>query len=246
MTLDDFHREILHARPELVDYRRSDGGYSFSIGSKRVIRLQPLSGARINLVKSASERATKSKQREAFSGSLAELLAILDAELALIQDESQKPIKPVSTPRTTERSRRLVLGQAPAPRAVVKQLKYDSDWNRLAGKKGVIYRWEIFAGNERVGVYIGLTEKQTPEARIGKYVYRVEALQLGSPYLPTKPDGYRKIHRALVEAMHQGHRVVLTLISSIQPGMSLAELESALIRQHDSFGPGAHQLNERP
>ncbi|MGZ2499378.1 hypothetical protein ACUXPM_005739, partial [Ralstonia sp. 151470066-2] len=58
---------------------------------------------------------------------------------------------------------------------------------------------------------------------------------------PGRP--YRKVHDALANAVRVGQRIVLTYLQNPADGESLDELERRLIREHDSFGPLAHQLN---
>jgi hypothetical protein len=69
-------------------------------------------------------------------------------------------------------------------------------------------------------------------------------IQRGEPYSKNNPNGYRKVHRALEAALHAGHRIVLTYLSSRQLGLTLKQLETRYIVEHDSYGPAPHQLNE--
>lgn len=149
-------------------------------------------------------------------------------------------------PANTQRTAGPSAGLAPAPRAVIKQFEFLPVWNGLSRHQGTIYRWEIFSGDERIGVYIGKTDQKKPKRRVRRYRWRVDCLQRGEPYSDAEPDGYRKVHRALEAALHHGHRIVLTALSAAQPGLSLDELESRFIREHDSYGPAPHQLNEKP
>ncbi len=93
MSLDVIHTEIMLARPYLLPRERTDNGirngYSYWLKvppSKelRVIRLSQ-DGNSYELVRSASERKALQQVRQRFSGSMNELLAIIDEQLELIR-----------------------------------------------------------------------------------------------------------------------------------------------------------------
>ncbi|TPQ37088.1 hypothetical protein [Cupriavidus pinatubonensis] len=95
MPFEAIHAEIMLARPFLIPRERTEkgirNGYSYWLQvppSKelRVIRLSQEGGGRYELVRSASERKSRMKVRQLFSGSLAELLAIIDEEIAIIRE----------------------------------------------------------------------------------------------------------------------------------------------------------------
>lgn len=243
MLFEDIDREIQLARPVLIPCERKDG-YAYKIGSKRVIRLSPLKNGEFYLVRAASKRAKISNSSGRFTGTLAELLAIIDHEIAVTQ--AATPRKHTRVTETRVSNPRQPLSLPPTPRNVIKEFDFKVVVNGLEGQQNIIYRWEIFDGLERVGVYIGLTGREDPGARINRYRRRVMGIQQGLPYSRTDPGGYRKVHWALEAALHSECRIVLTLLSGLQPGMTLLQLESQYIREHDSFGPAPHQLNERP
>ncbi|SOZ19184.1 hypothetical protein [Cupriavidus taiwanensis] len=93
MSLEAIHAEIMLARPYLIPRERTEegirNGYSYWLRvppSKevRVIRLSQEDGS-YELVRSASERKTLAKVRQRFSGSVAELLAIIDEQIDIIR-----------------------------------------------------------------------------------------------------------------------------------------------------------------
>lgn len=97
MSIEAIHAEIMLARPYLIPRERTEqgirNGYSYWLRvppSKelRVIRLSQEGGS-YELVRSASERKTREKVRLRFSGSVAELLAIIDEQVEIIQKQSR-------------------------------------------------------------------------------------------------------------------------------------------------------------
>jgi len=93
MSFEAIHAEIMLARPYLIPRQRTDkgirNGYSYWLKvppSKelRVIRLSQ-EGESYELVRSASERKALQQVRHRFSGSMDELLAIIDEQVELIR-----------------------------------------------------------------------------------------------------------------------------------------------------------------
>ncbi len=104
MSLEVIHAEIMLARPYLIARERTEmgirNGYSYWLRvppSKevRVIRLSQEDGS-YELVRSASERKTLAKVRQRFSGSVAELLAIIDEQIELIRNPSVRHFPPLA------------------------------------------------------------------------------------------------------------------------------------------------------
>lgn len=94
MSFEAIHAEIMLARPYLVPEDRTEQGvrigYSYWLrlpsGKKlRAIRLTQQSGGSYELVRAASERTTGKRLRQRFSGSLNELLGIIDEEVDTIR-----------------------------------------------------------------------------------------------------------------------------------------------------------------
>ncbi|WER50551.1 hypothetical protein CupriaWKF_34085 [Cupriavidus sp. WKF15] len=93
MSFEAIHAEIMLARPYLIPRERTEkgirNGYSYWLRvppSKelRVIRLSQ-EGSGYELVRSASEGKTRGTVRQRFSGSVAELLAIIDEQVEIIR-----------------------------------------------------------------------------------------------------------------------------------------------------------------
>ncbi|MCY1291889.1 hypothetical protein D9M68_223440 [compost metagenome] len=93
MSFEAIHAEIMLARPYLIPRERTDNGirngYSYWLKvppSKelRVIRLSQ-DGDSYELVRSASERKALQQVRQRFSGSMNELLAIIDEQVEIIR-----------------------------------------------------------------------------------------------------------------------------------------------------------------
>ncbi|WP_439672884.1 Transposase (plasmid) [Cupriavidus necator] len=93
MSFEAIHAEIMLARPYLIPRERTDNGirngYSYWLKvppSKelRVIRLSQ-DGDSYELVRSASERKALQQVRQSFSGSMNELLAIIDEQVEIIR-----------------------------------------------------------------------------------------------------------------------------------------------------------------
>ncbi|TDF62929.1 hypothetical protein [Cupriavidus sp. L7L] len=93
MSFEVIHAEIMLARPYLIPRERTDkgirNGYSYWLKvppSKelRVIRISQ-EGDSYELVRSASERKALQQVRQRFSGSMDELLAIIDEQVEIIR-----------------------------------------------------------------------------------------------------------------------------------------------------------------
>jgi len=105
MSFEAIHADIMLARPYLVARERTEqgirNGYSYWLRlppSKefRVIRLSQQLGNSFELVRSASERRMRQQIRQRFSGSLTELLTIIDEEIDIIRVDARLISKPGS------------------------------------------------------------------------------------------------------------------------------------------------------
>ncbi len=73
-----------------------------------------------------------------------------------------------------------------------------------------IYMWEI----EGIGKYIGrYTAKRRP---FNEYCNNIRKICQKQPYRPQKPDKFRLIHKALHNAMHDGHSITLSLLENVR------------------------------
>lgn len=88
-----------------------------------------------------------------------------------------------------------------------------------------IYTWTISG----VGCYVGkYTRKSRP---LKEYNKNVDRLLNKQPYRPGKPDGFRKVHRALAQAVLQGRNIKLSIVANGQ-NSELIDLERASIESH--------------
>jgi hypothetical protein len=97
MSLEAIHAEIMLARSYLIPRERTDkgirNGYSYWLQvppSKelRVIRLSE-EGGTYELVRSASERKARERVRQRFTGSVADLLVIIDEQVEIIRKDER-------------------------------------------------------------------------------------------------------------------------------------------------------------
>lgn len=102
VALAELHAGIITARPHLrARERKVNGalrGYSYYLPlqlgrEKRVIRILEMTAGQYDLVRAASERATRTNARQRISGSLSALLPITDEQVALIQKEEADDFK---------------------------------------------------------------------------------------------------------------------------------------------------------
>jgi len=74
-----------------------------------------------------------------------------------------------------------------------------------------IYTWSI----EGVGVYVGkFTRKSRP---LREYNKNVRNLLTGRSYRKGNPDGFRRIHRALADALQNGNQIFLHITENCDP-----------------------------
>jgi hypothetical protein len=123
-------------------------------------------------------------------------------------------------------------------------MKFEINDNGRDQTRPLIYRWEIFdASGVLIGCYIGKA-KGGAGRPLKRYKRNVARLIAGKPYWPSKPDGYRRVHRALAAATIAGQRIVLSLLANVPEGENINLWERHQIREHDSSGPEPHQLND--
>ncbi|MEX6507320.1 hypothetical protein [Jiella sp. M17.18] len=76
-----------------------------------------------------------------------------------------------------------------------------------------IFEWRI----EKTGTYIATSKETTIRKRLKNYKKRFRQLRNHEPYSSTNPDGFRKIHRQVVEAREKGLSVVFAAIENCSP-----------------------------
>ena len=97
------------------------------------------------------------------------------------------------------------------------RLLLQEDWFHLEIAPGVdcskpgIYRWTI-KGGVSDEVYIGKYKHfNRPKLDYGR---NVTHLRNGQSYRKSNPDGFRKIHEALANAVQEGHQITLTILEN--------------------------------
>ncbi|UGS91496.1 hypothetical protein KOL96_10290 [Ralstonia wenshanensis] len=244
-------------RPHLrVDVRKNRLAVWVSVEGNselRAVRLLAMSHQSVfDLKRAASSRAEHREVRERFDGSLEQLLSIIDSEVELIGQRaatSAPTCRRVANGGGARPERKAAVGGNALARAERSQRFAPEVVEPVSFSLALpyAYRWEIFtADGERGGVFIGIAGRKGPPvgySRTRRYWTNVENLLAGKPYASNPGRPYRKVHNALADAVRAGQRIVLTYLQNPAEGESLDELERRLIREHDSFGPLAHQLN---
>jgi hypothetical protein len=104
--------------------------------------------------------------------------------------------------------------------------------------------WEIWAEDGTLlGRYVGKASRGSRRP-LSHYKRNVMNILNGKPYRKGKPDGYRRVHRILAEAMSSGYRVRLSLLKNVEPNESINQVERILIKEHNSAGSEPWQLND--
>jgi len=92
--------------------------------------------------------------------------------------------------------------------------KLPADWYQHEIREGVrldlpgIYEWIV----EGSGRYIGKYTHQSRPFR--EYERNVLRILRGHAYRPRKPDGFRRIHRSLAQAVLDGRRITLVILEN--------------------------------
>jgi hypothetical protein len=109
------------------------------------------------------------------------------------------------------------------------QLALSNDWYALFVAEGVdirrpgIYQW-IIGDDSYIGKYSDISR---PTRHYGRIVERMRAEKT---YRPSNPNGFRRVHHALHDALTKGQRVELRILENVEPTL-LQERETELIRQ---------------
>ena len=108
----------------------------------------------------------------------------------------------------------------------------------------LIYKWEVRdeVGN-LVGLYIGKA-KGGAKRPTTHYRRNVNRLLAGKPYRLNNPEGYRKSHRALAEAVKLGHGIELSFVCNVAPDENIDQVEQRCIANYNCCGTAAWQLNQ--
>ncbi|MEK6290628.1 MAG: hypothetical protein V4793_04410 [Paraburkholderia tropica] len=97
--------------------------------------------------------------------------------------------------------------------------------------KPLLYQWEIHDSRtgELLAVYIGKAARGSRRP-LRHYERNVRRLIAGMAYRKGNPDGFRRVHRALAEAVSAGNRITLTLLRNVGPDEDINEAERRAIR----------------
>lgn len=124
------------------------------------------------------------------------------------------------------------------------ELKNTLNLGTVDPTQALIYKWEIRdAVGNLIGLYIGKA-KGGAKRPTTHYRRNVNRLLAGKPYRAGNPEGYRKSHRALAEAVKLGHTVELSFVCNVLPGENIDEVEQRCITNYNSCGGAAWQLNQ--
>ncbi len=107
--------------------------------------------------------------------------------------------------------------------------------NGVEQDKPLLYLWEVYdaCSGELLHSYVGKA-KGGSKRPLKHYRRNVLNLLHGRPYRRGKLDQFRASHRALAEAILQGHQVVLTLLRNVElADINKAEREEIMLRAPD-------------
>lgn len=95
----------------------------------------------------------------------------------------------------------------------------------------LLYLWEIHDAQtgELRGRYVGKALRGSGRPR-SHYARNVRRLLERLPYRRGNPEGFRKVHRALAEAVLKGDRITLTLLRNVESHEDINEAERSAIR----------------
>ena len=102
--------------------------------------------------------------------------------------------------------------------------------------RALIYLWEVRdTGGALIACYVGKASGGASRPRRA-YANNVRRLRAGLPWHGQSMNGYRAIHRALSDAVDQGHDVTLKLLCNIAPGEDINEVERRERARHGCNG----------
>jgi hypothetical protein len=109
----------------------------------------------------------------------------------------------------------------------------------------LIYMWEIHDANGILrGRYVGKAKRGTHRP-LKHYQMNVRRILQGQPYRKNKPDGFRRVHRALAHAQCQGWHISLDFLCNVGADEDINQLEQHYIMLMNAEGPDDWQLNGR-
>ena len=116
--------------------------------------------------------------------------------------------------------------------------------NTVNQNAALIYKWEIRDGSNNLkGLYIGKA-KGGAKRPTTHYLQNVNRLLKGKPYRAGNPDGYRKTHRALAQAVKNNYKIELSLVCNILDNENINKVEQYYINSFNCCGAENWQLNQ--
>lgn len=124
-----------------------------------------------------------------------------------------------------------------------KILQFDIVDHNFDTKKPLIYMWTIHdLSDSLVGVYVGKA-KHGSKRPLKRYIANVKKMLDGKPYRKPNPDGYRRVHHALKNAMENEHMIKLHFIHNVAIDENIDAEEQRCIKERNSKGDHPWQLN---
>lgn len=110
--------------------------------------------------------------------------------------------------------------------------------------RALIYMWVIQdKSGQVIGRYVGKAGKGAKRP-LTHYRRNIDNILNGRPYRKSNPSGFRRIHRALAEAVIADHHICLFFLRNVETGENINEVERSLILKHKSSGTESWQLND--
>ena len=120
---------------------------------------------------------------------------------------------------------------------------FEFNHNDIQQHLALIYMWEIFdRKNNLKGVYVGKA-KSGSKRPLKHYKRNVNRLINDKPYRKSKPDGYRKVHKALAKAVKNNEIIKLTLLCNISSFENINDIEQNHIKEKTPIGSQSWRLN---
>ena len=99
------------------------------------------------------------------------------------------------------------------------KLEFTYDRNNCDETKPLIYAW--FLQNH---IYVGKSDDGASRP-LKHYKRNVERYFRGEPYRPGNPNGWRKVHLAMIEAVKDGEEIRLKLVENVGDGEDIYQAE---------------------
>ena len=126
---------------------------------------------------------------------------------------------------------------------VRRTMHFDIFAHNFNENSALIYMWEIIDLNgDLIGKYVGKAKGGTKRP-YKHYKRNVKRLLAGLPYRKSNPNGYRKIHIALGNAVRNGFKIKLSILCNVSQFENIDDIEQYHINKQKSHGVESWQLN---